>query len=464
MAEETGSTESGIPESGNSVPKEAGETANSSASAKPNGGDDKAVDKQSSKEPRSKSKGKSGKPKPKGGNKPAAAEDAAGEEVETKAKSDTTKDTTAESSNAKSAKTEAGTESGSTDSGMINCPVCGTELKSWQINCHGCGQSISSFEIPVIQGEPTIEPDLMKAFQKWMRRGKLAFKNASYDEAHACFAEALKRVHGLDSQKDEEIKARQKLADAFVKLNKLKEAVEQLVRASQLCEDEQLKETLEQRIDYLNKKGESAQKDSVLFRQPREAELMSAPLYCTQCHRLLSEREVYRFRSGKHATAKCVCAFEGPPVTAESDSSTPIEPLPLGPPLGIKKAKLIEAAQKPVEGGRDRKVAIWLAVFLGNFGIHKFYLGEKALGISYLALCWTAVPWLISLYEAVHIAQMSRVSFNLVYNIEEIVRRLPADVEGEGDGDVFKMEVSEEDPEDLVDAWSAGDEIAVPGA
>ncbi len=68
------------------------------------------------------------------------------------------------------------------------------------------------------------------------------------------------------------------------------------------------------------------------------------------------------------------------------------------------------------------------------------------------------------MYEAVHIAQMSRVSFNLVYNIEEIVRRLPADVEGEGGGDTFNMEVSEEDPEDLVDTWSAGDEIAVPGA
>jgi len=134
--------------------------------------------------------------------------------------------------------------------------------------------------------------------------------------------------------------------------------------------------------------------------------------------------------------------------------------LPLGPPLGIKKAKLIEAAQQPVAGGRDRKVAIWLAVLLGNFGVHKFYLGEKALGILYLVMCWTMVPWLVSLYEAVHIAQMSRVSFNLVYNIEEIVRRLPADIEGEGDGDVFNMEVSE-DPEDLVDTWSAGDEIVV---
>jgi TM2 domain-containing membrane protein YozV len=201
----------------------------------------------------------------------------------------------------------------------------------------------------------------------------------------------------------------------------------------------------------------------VQFRHPREAELMSAPLYCAKCHRLLSEREVYRFRSGKEPNAKCVCGFDGAPLTPESESSQAIEPLPLGPPLGIKKAKLIEAAQQPVHGGRDRKVAIWLAVLLGNFGIHKFYLGEKASGILYLILCPTLIPWLISLYEAVHIAQMSRVSFNLVYNIEEIVSRLPADIEGAGEGDIFKMEISE-DPEDLVDTWSVGDEVVVPGA
>ncbi len=464
MAEETGSTKSGAPESGDSVSKEAAKTAETSA---PKSSDivKKDAAPQSAKDGSSKSKAKSGKAKSKGATTKTGEVDGGESANPTAEKSESETEVTAKPTAEKSAKdVSSGTESGSTDSGMINCPVCETELKSWQINCHGCGQSISSFEIPVIQGEPTLESDLMKAFQKWMRRGKLAFKNGSYDEAHACFAEALKRVHGLDSQKDEEIKARQKLADAFIKLNKVKEAVEQLVRASQLAEDDAQKELLEQRIDYLNRKDETAQKESALFRQPREAELMSAPLYCPRCHRLLSEREVYRFRSGKQTTATCVCSFEGAPVTPESETVIPIEPLALGPPLGIKKAKLIEAAQQPVKGGRDRKVAIWLAILLGNFGVHKFYLGEKALGILYLALCWTAVPWLISLYEAVHIAQMSRVSFNLVYNIEEIVRRLPADVEGEGGGDTFNMEVSEEDPEDLVDTWSAGDEIAVPGA
>jgi tetratricopeptide (TPR) repeat protein len=340
---------------------------------------------------------------------------------------------------------------------MIGCPVCGTELNSWQITCHGCGQSISSFEIPVIPGDEALQPDLVQAFQKWMRRGKLAFKNESYDEAHACFAEALKRVRGLETQRENEIKARQKLADAFLKLNKGKEAIEQLVRAEHLSETEEQKQIYQKRIDHLNRKMAQGT-DAVRLRQPREAELMSAVLYCASCHRLLSESEVYRFRSGKSKTAKCICSFEGTPLTPDSENSSPltVEPVVLGPPLGIKKAQLIEAAHKPVEGGRDRRTAIWLAVALGNFGVHKFYLGEKASGFFYLVMCWSLLPWLVALYEAVHIAQMSRVSFNLVYNIEEIVRRLPDDLDQAEGGD-FAMEVLEE-PDDLVDSWSIGDE------
>lgn len=352
-------------------------------------------------------------------------------------------------------------EANESEPGMIDCPVCGTELKPFQINCHGCGQSISSFEIPVIKGDELTDPDLTQAFQKWMRRGKLAFKNGSYDEAHACFAEALKRVRGLESQRENEIKARQKLADAFLKLNKGKEAIEQLVTAEHLSDNEEQKQLFQKRIDHINKRA-SQSSSTVRFRQPRETELMSATLYCASCHRLLSESEVYRFRSGKQKIARCICSFEGVPLTPDLESgitSTNIEPEMLGPPLGIKKAQLIEAAAQPVEGGRERRTAIWLAVLLGNFGVHKFYLGEKASGFFYLAMCWSLIPWLFALYEAIHIAQMSRVSFNLVYNIEEIVRRLPEDVEPDAAVEDFSMEVSE-DPEDLVDAWSLGDEIA----
>lgn len=41
-----------------------------------------------------------------------------------------------------------------------------------------------------------------------------------------------------------------------------------------------------------------------------------------------------------------------------------------------------------------------LAILLGGFGVHKFYLG-KASGIIYLLFCWTLIPWLVAIIEGI---------------------------------------------------------------
>ncbi|WP_435334381.1 NINE protein [Haloarchaeobius sp. TZWWS8] len=45
-------------------------------------------------------------------------------------------------------------------------------------------------------------------------------------------------------------------------------------------------------------------------------------------------------------------------------------------------------------------VAILLAIFFGIFGIHRIYLGELKKGILYFVFSWTAIPWLLGLYDA----------------------------------------------------------------
>ncbi len=46
------------------------------------------------------------------------------------------------------------------------------------------------------------------------------------------------------------------------------------------------------------------------------------------------------------------------------------------------------------------KVAYCLiALFLGGFGIHKFYTGKIGMGILYLLFCWTYIPAIVSLVE-----------------------------------------------------------------
>jgi len=49
---------------------------------------------------------------------------------------------------------------------------------------------------------------------------------------------------------------------------------------------------------------------------------------------------------------------------------------------------------------KNPTTAVLLALFLGEVGAHKFYLGQTGLGIVYLLFCWTTIPGWISLIEA----------------------------------------------------------------
>jgi TM2 domain-containing membrane protein YozV len=55
--------------------------------------------------------------------------------------------------------------------------------------------------------------------------------------------------------------------------------------------------------------------------------------------------------------------------------------------------------QAPIGFGKSRLVAAFLAFFLGSFGVHRFYLGNIALGIVYLLFFWTAIPGFIAWLE-----------------------------------------------------------------
>lgn len=50
---------------------------------------------------------------------------------------------------------------------------------------------------------------------------------------------------------------------------------------------------------------------------------------------------------------------------------------------------------------KDKLVAALLAIFLGGFGVHKFYLGSIGLGILYLLFCWTFIPSMIGFIEGI---------------------------------------------------------------
>lgn len=79
------------------------------------------------------------------------------------------------------------------------------------------------------------------------------------------------------------------------------------------------------------------------------------------------------------------------------------------------------AAASAVGGGmgltktKSRLMAALLAFFLGGIGIHKFYLGQTAMGVVYLLFSWTFIPMFISWIEGVVYLLSSERAFALKY-------------------------------------------------
>ena len=63
----------------------------------------------------------------------------------------------------------------------------------------------------------------------------------------------------------------------------------------------------------------------------------------------------------------------------------------------------------------EQKKAALLAIFLGGFGAHKFYLGQIKYGIFYLLFIWTLIPVLLGIIEGVRLFQLPEDQFTKQY-------------------------------------------------
>jgi len=64
---------------------------------------------------------------------------------------------------------------------------------------------------------------------------------------------------------------------------------------------------------------------------------------------------------------------------------------------------------------RNKIVAALLALFLGGFGGHKFYLGQSGTGVLYLIFCWTFIPTILGFVEGLILLGMSEIEFQTKY-------------------------------------------------
>ncbi|NBC07433.1 MAG: NINE protein [Bacteroidetes bacterium] len=72
---------------------------------------------------------------------------------------------------------------------------------------------------------------------------------------------------------------------------------------------------------------------------------------------------------------------------------------------------------------KEKNVAGILALFLGGFGVHRFYLGQTGLGIFYLIFFWFPVMWIVGLIDAIAFFSMDSEDFDRKYNREYFFRQ-----------------------------------------
>ena len=65
---------------------------------------------------------------------------------------------------------------------------------------------------------------------------------------------------------------------------------------------------------------------------------------------------------------------------------------------------------------KEKVTAGVLALLLGGFGIHRFYLGQTGLGILYLLFFWTLIPGIAAFIDGLIFLTESDESFNAKYN------------------------------------------------
>lgn len=65
---------------------------------------------------------------------------------------------------------------------------------------------------------------------------------------------------------------------------------------------------------------------------------------------------------------------------------------------------------------KNKLAAALLAIFLGGFGAHKFYMGNTKMGICYLLLSFTMIPSIVSIVEGVIYLLDTDEAFNLRIN------------------------------------------------
>lgn len=85
------------------------------------------------------------------------------------------------------------------------------------------------------------------------------------------------------------------------------------------------------------------------------------------------------------------------------------------PNCGVRQPGPFSNLGAVAPNGKSKLAAALFALFLGSFGIHKFYLKSVGMGVLYLLFCWTFIPSVLGFIDGILLLIMSDEEFNRKY-------------------------------------------------
>lgn len=82
---------------------------------------------------------------------------------------------------------------------------------------------------------------------------------------------------------------------------------------------------------------------------------------------------------------------------------------------------------------KSASTGILLALFLGGIGAHWFYMGRTGRGVVYLLFCWTFIPGILAIFDAIGMSNTVK-----KYNLEKAMQ-ISAMMSGHGSAYIQPM-------------------------
>lgn len=141
---------------------------------------------------------------------------------------------------------------------------------------------------------------------------------------------------------------------------------------------------------------------------------MQEEIKCPQC----GGNRLNELGNNSYRCMYCGTIFT-PKTTIEQQPVPPVEPSPsvnVNMNTGQEPSIPNIPSYQAYRGDKSKTTAGILAIILGNFGAHHFYLRRPGLGILFLIFCWTWIPSIIGFIEGIIYLCMSDRDFNQKYN------------------------------------------------